>query len=99
MNETAGPIKPRGTVFVRSEVCKGCSYCIDFCPSHCIEFSQAFNAKGYHFPVLARPDDCTGCDLCGNYCPDFAIFGMRTKDLNQMKAARAAGAAPGGATS
>jgi 2-oxoglutarate ferredoxin oxidoreductase subunit delta len=89
MSEPAKAGKPRGTVFVRAEVCKGCSYCIDFCPTHCIEFSREFNAKGYHFPVLARPDECTGCDLCGNYCPDFAIFGMRAKDLDQLRAARA----------
>jgi len=93
MNETA-PKKPRGTVFVRSEVCKGCSYCIDFCPTHCIEFSREFNPKGYHFPVLSRPEDCTGCDMCGNYCPDFAIFGVRLKDLEARKQAMAAQARP-----
>ncbi len=91
MDPTPAAGKPRGTVFVRGEVCKGCSYCIDFCPSRCLEFSPAFNAKGYHFPVLARPDQCTGCDLCGNYCPDFAIFGVRLKDLEQLRARQAAG--------
>ena len=75
----------KGTVFVRREVCKGCSYCVDFCPSRCLEFSRDFNAKGYHFPVLARPEDCVGCDMCGNYCPDFAIFGIRFKDLEQRR--------------
>ena len=73
----------RGTVFVRTEVCKGCSYCLDFCPSECLEFSKDFNAKGYHYPVLLRPEDCSGCDLCGLYCPDFAIFGVRIKDLEK----------------
>lgn len=92
------PKKPRGTVFVRTEVCKGCSYCIDFCPTHCIEFSREFNPKGYHYPVLSRPDDCTGCDLCGNYCPDFAIFGVRMKDLEARRQARAAQAAAQAAT-
>jgi 2-oxoglutarate ferredoxin oxidoreductase subunit delta len=76
----------KGTVFVRVEVCKGCSYCIDFCPSHCLEFSRSFNKKGYHYPELARPQDCSGCDLCGHYCPDFAIYGVRWKDLDAMKA-------------
>lgn len=74
-----------GTVYVRMEVCKGCSFCIDFCPTHCIEFSKEYNAKGYHFPVLARPLECSGCDMCGNYCPDFAIFGIRLKDLEERK--------------
>ena len=80
----------RGVVVVRKEMCKGCSYCLDFCPAHCLEFSQGLNAKGYHYPEMARPMDCTGCDLCGSYCPDFAITGFRVKDLqnrNQLKAA------------
>lgn len=72
--------KAKGTVCVRAEICKGCSFCIDFCPSKCLQFSAEFNAKGYHFPVLAKPEDCSGCNLCGWYCPDFAIFGCRTAD-------------------
>ncbi len=80
--EAAG--KGKGTVFVRVEICKGCSYCIDFCPSHALEFSKAFNKKGYHYPVLGKPDACTGCDLCGLYCPDFAIYGVRMKDLETL---------------
>jgi 2-oxoglutarate ferredoxin oxidoreductase subunit delta len=77
--------KGKGAVFVRVEVCKGCSYCIDFCPPHALEFSREFNQKGYHYPVLAKPEVCTGCDLCGLYCPDFAIYGVRLKDLEKRK--------------
>jgi 2-oxoglutarate ferredoxin oxidoreductase subunit delta len=73
--------KPRGTVFVDKSICKGCSFCIDFCPTHCLAFSKDFNSKGYHYPVLVRPEFCTGCDLCGMYCPDFAIFARRLKDV------------------
>jgi 2-oxoglutarate/2-oxoacid ferredoxin oxidoreductase subunit alpha len=79
----------KGTVFVSAEICKGCSYCIDFCPTDCLEFSRDFNAKGYHYPVLARPDDCNGCDMCGLYCPDFAIFGERWQKLDERLAAAA----------
>ena len=78
----------KGTVFVRPEVCKGCAYCIEFCPTECIKFSESFNSKGYHYPVMAHPEDCTGCGLCGLYCPDFAIFGVRMKDI--LKAAETA---------
>ena len=89
------PIKQAtATVFVRPEVCKGCSYCLDFCPSHALEFSREFNKKGYHYPVLARPEDCSGCDMCGSYCPDFAIFGVKLKDIETRK--RAAHAALSG---
>jgi len=84
------PVKQgKGTIFVRMEICKGCSFCIDFCPTHCIEFSREFIAMGYHFPVLPRPEDCTGCDLCGLYCPDFAIYGIKFKDIEKRRQAAA----------
>ncbi|MBI5282983.1 MAG: 4Fe-4S dicluster domain-containing protein [Candidatus Solibacter usitatus] len=89
MSEATPVKKGKGTVFVRMEICKGCSFCIDFCPTHCIEFSREFNAKGYHFPVLPRPEDCTGCDLCGLYCPDFAIYGVKFKDIEKRRQAAA----------
>ena len=73
---TASAGQGKGSVFIRPESCKGCSYCIDFCPSHALEFSKAFNKKGYHYPVL-KPDTCNGCNLCGLYCPDFAIHGVK----------------------
>jgi 2-oxoglutarate/2-oxoacid ferredoxin oxidoreductase subunit alpha len=84
----------KGTVFVRTEICKGCSFCIDFCPTDCLSFSKEFNPKGYHFPVLSAPTACTGCDLCGLYCPDFAIYGERWKDIDERKAKGGAGPSP-----
>ena len=83
MSDSDPARKGKGTVFVKKEVCKGCSYCIDFCPTHALEFSREFNAKGYHVPFLARPEDCTGCDNCGLYCPDFAIYGVKWKDVDE----------------
>ena len=75
--------KGKGTIFVLNEVCKGCSFCIDFCPPKCLSFSREYNRKGYHYPVLATPETCTGCDLCGLYCPDFAIYGVRYRDMEK----------------
>jgi len=77
--------KGKGIVLVRADLCKGCSYCIDFCPTHALEFSREFNQKGYHYPVLAKAEACSGCDLCGLYCPDFAIYAVRLKDLEKRK--------------
>ena len=89
MTEAVGTKKGKGSVVVQNEICKGCSFCVDFCPPKCLEFSKEFNAKGYHYPVLAAPEACTGCDLCGLYCPDFAIFGVRHKDLEKKQNASA----------
>jgi 2-oxoglutarate ferredoxin oxidoreductase subunit delta len=69
--------KLRGQVRIIRERCKGCGYCVAFCPAGALEMSSEFNEKGYHYPQLVSGADCTGCDLCGMYCPDFAITGAR----------------------
>ena len=69
--------KRRGTVEIDAERCKGCAFCVEFCPTSCLGMSTAYNSKGYHPPELSAPDDCTGCGLCTLFCPDFAIFGHR----------------------
>lgn len=72
--------KARGLVFIDPKRCKGCGFCVAFCPVDVLRLSQGFNRKGYHIPELKDPEGCTGCELCGLFCPDFAIFGMRIKE-------------------
>jgi 2-oxoglutarate ferredoxin oxidoreductase subunit delta len=79
MPETKADKKPRGFVTINAELCKGCGFCIEFCPTKVLVFSEEFNSKGYHPPRAERPEACTGCGLCGMYCPDFAIFGTLIK--------------------
>ena len=68
----------KGTVKIVVERCKGCGFCVEFCPTHVLALSSAFNSKGYHPPHVVAAEKCSGCDLCGMYCPDFAIrFGAR----------------------
>src|SRR5271157_4840234 len=67
----------KGSVQIVVERCKACGFCVEFCPTHVLALSSAFNAKGYHTPYMAHPEKCSGCDLCGMYCPDFAIFGFK----------------------
>ncbi|MBU2550535.1 MAG: 4Fe-4S binding protein [Proteobacteria bacterium] len=65
---------PIGEVKIIKDRCKGCGFCIEFCPNKILEFSPEFNAKGYHPPRVTSYDECVNCDLCEIICPEFAIF-------------------------
>ena len=80
----------KGSVQIVVERCKACGFCVEFCPTHVLALSSAFNAKGYHTPYMVHPEKCSGCDLCGMYCPDFAIFGFKGADAEAKKAPVAA---------
>lgn len=67
---------PKGLVYIIEDRCKGCGYCIDFCPKRVLEFSPGFNRKGYHPPLAVRKDDCVNCHFCEIICPEFAIFSV-----------------------
>jgi 2-oxoglutarate ferredoxin oxidoreductase subunit delta len=67
----------KGRVSIVVERCKACGFCVEFCPTHVLALSSAFNSKGYHPPHVVHPEKCSGCDLCGMYCPDFAIYATK----------------------
>ena len=70
------PAPVRGRVFIRKNRCKGCQFCIEFCPQHVLAVSKDFNARGYRYPVVVK-DACIHCTLCLMLCPDYAILSKR----------------------
>jgi len=65
----------RGAVYIIEDRCKGCGYCIEYCPRKVLEFSTEFNSKGYHPPVVVS-ENCLNCHYCELLCPEFAIFSV-----------------------
>ncbi|MDP6115382.1 MAG: ferredoxin family protein [Planctomycetota bacterium] len=65
---------PIGEVLTIPERCKGCGWCVEFCPKNVLTTSDSFNSKGYYYPVVGRTDECVDCRLCERICPDFAIY-------------------------
>jgi len=65
--------RQRGIVYIDEELCKGCTFCIEFCPGQVLEKKDKLNSKGYHPPYVKYPEKCTGCGFCERVCPEFAI--------------------------
>ena len=71
---------PHGEVRIIVERCKGCGFCVEYCPVDVLEMSEEYNRKGYHPPVVIKPDECVNCNLCEMICPDFAIYSVAIPD-------------------
>ena len=67
---------PHGDVHIVIDRCKGCGFCVEYCPKDVLVMSDEFNAKGYHPPKVVKSGECVNCNLCEMICPDFAIFSV-----------------------
>ena len=70
----------KGIIHIIEDRCKGCGFCIEFCPREVLEFSDNFNIKGYYPPKVVKPDACVNCHYCEIICPEFAIYSI--EDIN-----------------
>ncbi len=70
-----GKIKPAlGEVHIKNDWCKGCGFCVEYCPTNVLEISPDYNKKGYHPPYVKTADQCRNCHFCEIVCPEFAIY-------------------------
>lgn len=62
-------------ITIDKDRCKGCYFCVTFCPKGLIAVSREHNKVGY-FPACFKQgaeESCTGCATCAIMCPDTAI--------------------------
>jgi 2-oxoglutarate ferredoxin oxidoreductase subunit delta len=78
-----------GDVVVIDDRCKGCGFCVEYCPREVLVLANTFNRKGYHPPRVAKAGQCLNCNLCEMLCPEFAIFSFA---LTKEAAAKGAAA-------
>lgn len=64
--------RKRFRVEINPKLCKGCYFCIRYCPSGVFSKSEEIGELGYVAAKVDHPEKCTGCRLCLVYCPDFA---------------------------
>ena len=64
---------PSFKVKIAEKFCKGCGYCIKYCPKKVLSAEDGLNAKGYVKVKVANEADCIGCLSCSTVCPEAAI--------------------------
>lgn len=58
---------------VAQELCKGCGFCVEYCPQKIVQLKKETNSKGYTYAYQTDGDKCTGCKICAVVCPEAAI--------------------------
>ncbi len=64
---------PPAQIHIDKERCKGCGYCVEFCPRKVLSMGTEIGPKGYNLPQVNDSSKCLDCGFCEAICPEFAI--------------------------
>jgi 2-oxoglutarate ferredoxin oxidoreductase subunit delta len=67
------PQQKRGRITIDASRCKGCEYCIIYCPKKCISLSKSINIRGVRYAEFTQPEKCIACNICARVCPEVCI--------------------------
>ena len=62
-----------GNISIKKDQCKGCEYCVIYCPKKCIKMSEKINVRGVHYAEFIPGSECISCRICARVCPDVCI--------------------------
>jgi len=65
--------EPPGYVFIDKDRCKGCGYCVEYCPRGVLEMGKELSSKGYRLAKVNDGVKCLACGFCELICPEFAL--------------------------
>jgi 2-oxoglutarate ferredoxin oxidoreductase subunit delta len=68
-------------VQIDKERCKGCGYCVEFCPRKALIMSLEIGPKGYHPAEVVDDSKCLDCRFCESICPEFGIKLSTDKEI------------------
>ena len=60
-------------LIIRKDRCKGCGYCVQFCPKDVLKMSEQLNSRGIHCVEIADMEKCSSCGICAMMCPDVCM--------------------------
>jgi 2-oxoglutarate ferredoxin oxidoreductase subunit delta len=65
--------EPLAYVYVDKDRCKGCGFCVEYCPRDVLKMGSELSAKGYQLAVVKESNKCLACGFCELICPEFAV--------------------------
>lgn len=65
--------EPLAYMQIDRDRCKGCGFCVEYCPRDVLKMGSELSSKGYQLAVINEADKCLACGFCELICPEFAV--------------------------